>query len=110
LARPVRDRPRLRRRLWLGMAAPAANFIGCDRLGEALQVELADRRGLDVRLDRAEGALADDHLAWPCLVAQSPRQIDDAADRGVFAPLLETDLPERGIAGGDSDAEAQGVA
>ena len=91
----------------LGLFAPAQDFKGGHRPVEPLQVQLADAGGFDRWLDRAEGALTDHDLAGARLAAQPRRQIGDAADRGVFAALLETDLSERRVAGGDADAEPE---
>ena len=84
--------------------------MGGNRLGEAFQAQFADRFGLHVLLDRAEGALADDDLARPRLVAKPRRQVDDAADGGVFTTLLEAYLPERGVTRGNADTESERVA
>jgi hypothetical protein len=58
-------------------------------------------------LDHAEHALADHDLTGLGFVAQPRGQVGDAADRGVFEPLLEADLAERRIAERDADAEAR---
>src|SRR5262245_65558690 len=60
--------------------------------------------------DGAERALTYHDLAGLGLAAQPGSEIYDAADRGVFPPMLEADLAERRIAGCDADAESEHVA
>jgi hypothetical protein len=58
-------------------------------------VQIVDRPSLDEPLDHAVDAAADHDLVGAGLVAQSRSKVGDAADRGIFQPLLETDLAER---------------
>ena len=77
---------------------------------EPLQVQIVDRPALDPLLDHAVDAPADHDLVGLGFVAEPRGEVGDAADRGVFQPLLEADLAERGIAERDADAEAEIVA
>src|SRR5262245_14631912 len=77
---------------------------------KALEAQVADWRGLDHRLDQVEHPLADQDLPGLRLVAQARGEIGDAADAGVVEPPIETDLPERGIAERNADAEAERMA
>ena len=77
---------------------------------ESLQIQIVDRLPLDPRLDHAVDAPAHHDLVGLGFVAQPRRQVGDAADRGVFQPLLEADLAERGVAQRNADAEAEIVA
>src|SRR5262249_28339386 len=106
----LRGRIRRRRGLNRRLAAPAHYFIGVDRPVEALQAQLTDMRGSHRLFDGAERPLTDHDLAGLGFVTQPGGEIYDAADRGIFAPMLETDLAERRVAGRDADAETEHVA
>src|SRR5262249_9828780 len=106
----LRGRIRRRRGLDRRLAAPAHYFIGVDRPVEALQAQLTDMRGSHRLFDGAERALTYHDLAGLGLAAQPRSEIYNAADRGVFAPMLEADLAERRVAGCDADAESEHVA
>ena len=94
----------------VGVLAPAQDLGGEDRMIEALEMQIVDRAALDPLLDHAVDAAADHDLVRLGFVAQPRGEVGDAADRGIFQPLLETDLAERGIAERDADAEAEAVA
>src|SRR5262245_64737376 len=67
-------------------------------------------RGSHRLLDGAERPLTDHNLAGLGFAAQPGGEIYDAADRGIFAPMLEADLAERRVAGRDADTESERVA
>ena len=89
--------------------APSEDLHRQHRVIEPLELEIVERGGLDPGLDDAEDAAADHDLVGLGFAAQARGKIGDAADRGIFQPLLEADLAERGIADRDSDAEAEAV-
>ena len=57
--------------------------------------------------DCTERPLTDHDLARFCLVAEPRGEIYDAADGGVFAPMLETNLTERRIPRSDADTKSE---
>ena len=104
--------PRRRRRIddVVDFLAPAQNLRRQNRMIESLQIQIVDRPALDPLLDHAVDAPGHHDLVGLGFVAQPRRKVGDAADRGVFQPLLEADLAERGVAQRDADAEAEIVA
>src|SRR6266704_3621055 len=93
----------------LTLFPPAQDLHREHRMIEALQVQLFERVAFDPALDHAEHAPANHDLVGLGFVAQPRGEVGDAADRGVFEPLLETDLAQRRIAERDADAEAEAV-
>ena len=87
-------------------AAPAHHFVGIDRPIEALQAQLTNVRRSHRMFDFAEYPLADHDLAGLGLAAQPGGEIYDAADRGVFAAMLETDLTQGRVPASDTDAKS----
>src|SRR5258708_10669111 len=86
--------------------APAQDCHRQHRMIESLQAEIIDRPGFDPLLDNAVDAPRHHNLVGLGFVAQPRRKVGDAADRGVFEPLLEADLAQGRIAQRDADAEA----
>jgi len=76
---------------------------------EALQVQIIDRPRLDEIFHHAIDPPCDHDLAGLGFIAQPRGEVGDRADRGVFEPLLETDLAERRIAERDADAKSQAM-
>jgi len=70
-------------------------------------MQLFERVAFDPGLDHAEHAPGHHDLVGLGFVAQPRGEVGDAADRGVFEPLLEADLAQRRIAKRDADAEAE---
>src|ERR1700730_4809862 len=76
---------------------------------EALENQIIERLAVDPWLDHAVDAPGDHDLAGLGFVAEARGEVGDAADRGVFQPLLEADLAQGRIAERDADAEAEAV-
>src|ERR1700730_11447562 len=93
--------------LCFGLVAPAQNLHRQHRMIKPLQVQIVERLAIDPGLDHAKDAPGDHDLVRFRLVAQPRGEVGDVADRGVFEPLLEADLAERGIAERDADAKSQ---
>ena len=77
---------------------------------EPLQRQLADQLDPHEVLHRGVDPLAHQDLAVLGLVAQARGQVDHAADRPVVEAALEPDIPQRGVARGDPDLDAELVA
>src|ERR1700723_629709 len=92
---------------FVGFFAPAQNFGSEDRMIEALQMQIVERLAFDPWLDHAVDAPAHPDLAGLGLVARPRGEVGDAADRGVFEPLLKADLAQGRISKRDAEAEAQ---
>src|SRR5260370_42247185 len=91
----------------VNVLAPAQNLHREHRMIKTLQVQIIDRPRFDEIFHHAVDAPRDHDLAGFRLVAQPRGEVGDRADRGIFEPLLEADLPQRRIAERDADAEAQ---
>src|SRR5215831_18449888 len=78
-----------------------------DRLAEALQLEGAERFGLDGLVDLRQHPLTDDDVARRRGIAQARGEVEDAADGAVVVTTLEADSADRCVAQRDADREVE---
>src|SRR5947208_9121629 len=78
-----------------------------DRLPEALQLEAAERFGLDDLLDLRQDPLADSDLARRRGVAKARGEVEDAADGAVVVATLEADPADRRVAERHTEREVE---
>src|SRR5262249_54116176 len=82
-----------------------AHVVNLDRLGEPLQLDIADLLQREQGLDGTCHPLADQDLAVLGLVAETRGDIAHRPDRGVIDPLGKADLAQGGVALRDTDPE-----
>src|SRR6266487_2678677 len=78
-----------------------------DRLPEALQLEEAERFGLDDLLHFRQHPLANDDLARRRGVAEARGEVEDAADGAVVVATLEADPADRRVAERHTEREVE---
>src|SRR5215213_4772540 len=81
--------------------------VGRDRVGEALDPDLAARLAMDLVLHMGEGLVRDQDAAGRRLVLEPRGEVHGAADDGVVHAVLAAEIADRAIAGVDADAAAQ---
>src|SRR5215207_9508330 len=81
--------------------------VGLDRVGQALDPDLAARLAMDLVLHMREGLVGDQDAAGRRLVLEPRGEVHGAADDGVVHAVLAAEIADRAIAGVDADTAAQ---
>src|SRR5215207_356623 len=81
--------------------------VGRDRVGQALDPDLAARLAMDLVLHVREGLVRDQDAAGRRLVLEPRGEVHGAADDGVVHPILAAEIAYRAVAGVDTNTAAQ---
>src|SRR5207253_2932888 len=91
-------------------ALPSNNVEHLNGPAESLWQEIAQRLGLDRAVDCRTHFAVNQNFVGLCPLAEAGSEIHDRSYRGVVKAAFKADPPERRVAIGDSNTEAEATA